>query len=114
MAEVQLIATLRPAPGKETEVYAPYLTLRCLLCDTTRLVEQAEPSCLTFLLTEHHRADGSLEFKVIERWANTNALEHHHNRPWLREMYSTFLEKQILDGPEQIEMLTVIAGFAVR
>ncbi|KAI2846407.1 hypothetical protein CBS147320_9729 [Aspergillus niger] len=107
MAEVQLIATLRPAPGKETE-------LRCLLCDTTRLVEQAEPSCLTFLLTEHHRADGSLEFKVIERWANTNALEHHHNRPWLREMYSTFLEKQILDGPEQIEMLTVIAGFAFR
>nr|XP_003188951.1 hypothetical protein ANI_1_1304144 [Aspergillus niger CBS 513.88] len=100
MTEVQLIATLRPAPGKETEVYAPYLT--------------AEPSCLTFLLTEHHRADGSLEFKVIERWANTNALEHHHNRPWLREMYSTFLEKQILDGPEQIEMLTVIAGFAVR
>ncbi|RAK91743.1 hypothetical protein BO79DRAFT_251820 [Aspergillus costaricaensis CBS 115574] len=84
MAEVQLIATLRPAPGKETEV-------RHLLCDTARLVEQAEPS-----------------------WANINALEHHHSRPWLRQMYSTFLEKQLLDGPEQIEMLTVIAGFAVR
>ncbi|GKZ28444.1 hypothetical protein AbraIFM66950_007112 [Aspergillus brasiliensis] len=60
MAEVQLIATLRPAPGKEVE-----LGLR--LCDTTRLVEQEEPSCLAFLLTEHHQADGTLEFKVIER-----------------------------------------------
>ncbi|RAH54056.1 hypothetical protein BO85DRAFT_452453 [Aspergillus piperis CBS 112811] len=107
MAEAQLIATLRPAPGKETEV-------RHLLCDTARLVEQAEPSCLAFLLTEHHRVDGTLEFRVIERWANINALEHHHSRPWLRQMYSTFLEKQLLDGPEQIEMLTVIAGFAVR
>ncbi|PWY72589.1 hypothetical protein BO83DRAFT_388926 [Aspergillus eucalypticola CBS 122712] len=126
MAEVQLIATLRPAHGKETE-------LRHLLCDTARLVEQAEPSCMAFLLTEHHRVDDTLEFKVIERhvshgpslglglsvdrlhrWANSNALEHHHSRPWLLQMYSTFLEKQLLDGPEQIEMLTVIAGFAVR
>ncbi|OJJ72258.1 hypothetical protein ASPBRDRAFT_55477 [Aspergillus brasiliensis CBS 101740] len=93
MAEVQLIATLRPAPGKEVE---------------------EEPSCLAFLLTEHHRADGTLEFKVIERWTDTIALEHHQSRAWLREMYSTFMEKELLNGPEQIEMLTIIAGFAAR
>ncbi|PWY90244.1 hypothetical protein BO70DRAFT_359226 [Aspergillus heteromorphus CBS 117.55] len=107
MTGVNLIATLRPAPGKTAE-------LRQILCETAHNVKQVEQTCFTFLLTECKRPDGTIEFKVIERWANKEALEVHHERSWLQSMYSTFDEKQLLDGPEQIEELTVISGFAAR
>ncbi|KAA8643871.1 uncharacterized protein ATNIH1004_005318 [Aspergillus tanneri] len=60
MAEVQLIATLRPAAGKEEQ-------LREILCQTVGHVTRVEKGCFTFLLTESRGADNVLEFKVIER-----------------------------------------------
>ncbi|PWY67081.1 hypothetical protein BO94DRAFT_628936 [Aspergillus sclerotioniger CBS 115572] len=107
MTGVHLIATLRPAPGKAAE-------LRQILCETARNVEQVEPSCLTFLVTECHRPDGAVEFKVVERWASQEALEQHQQRAWLRTMYATFDEKHLLERPEEIEMLALISGFAAR
>ncbi|PYI01426.1 hypothetical protein BO78DRAFT_17172 [Aspergillus sclerotiicarbonarius CBS 121057] len=107
MAGIHLIATLRPAPGREAE-------LRQILRETARNVEHIEPTCLTFLLTECHRPGGTIEFKVIERWASQEALEQHQHRAWLRNMYSTFDDSHLLESPEEIEMLTVISGFVAR
>ncbi|RAK95866.1 putative quinol monooxygenase [Aspergillus ibericus CBS 121593] len=128
MAEIHLIATLRPAPGKAAEVHPSHflprfalrrslftdLQLRQILCETAENVEQLEPSCLTFLLTECRRPDDTIEFKVIERWASQEALEQHQHKSWLRTMYTAFDERDLLAGPEEIEMLKVISGFTTR
>ncbi|OOF96890.1 hypothetical protein ASPCADRAFT_129947 [Aspergillus carbonarius ITEM 5010] len=98
MTGVHLIATLRPAPGKVAEI----------LCQTARNVEHGEPTCLTFLVTECHQPDGTME------WASQEALEQHQQRAWLRSMYAIFDEKSLLESPEEIETLMFLSGFATR
>ncbi|RAK80755.1 putative quinol monooxygenase [Aspergillus fijiensis CBS 313.89] len=73
MSEIHLIATLRPASGKEAQ-------LREMLRQTTAHVTHVEKDCLSFLLTEMTDGNGRLLFKVIERWANAEALVRHHQR----------------------------------
>ncbi|KAE8353684.1 hypothetical protein BDV28DRAFT_101974 [Aspergillus coremiiformis] len=107
MANIHLIAILRPAAGKEA-------LLREVLCQTVNRVADIETGCLTFLLTESRDDDDMVEFRVIERWVNIEALEQHHERDWLQRMYQTFKDKELLDGTERIEHLTLIAGFASR
>lgn len=48
------------------------------------------------------------------RWLNLEALEQHHGRDWLQQMYQTFKDNELLDGTERIEHLTLIAGFVSR
>ncbi|OOO07112.1 major facilitator superfamily MFS_1 [Aspergillus oryzae] len=104
MAPIHLIATLRPAAGKEQ-------LLREVLRQTVDRVADIEIGCLTFLLTETRGDDVVVVFKVIERWLNLEALEQHHGRDWLQQMYQTFKDNELLDGTERIEHLTLIAGF---
>ncbi|KAF7624390.1 hypothetical protein COH20_011023 [Aspergillus flavus] len=107
MAPIHLIATLRPAAGKEQ-------LLREVLRQTVDRVADIEIGCLTFLLTETRGDDVVVVFKVIERWLNLEALEQHHGRDWLQQMYQTFKDNELLDGTERIEHLTLIAGFVAR
>ncbi|THC88717.1 hypothetical protein EYZ11_011842 [Aspergillus tanneri] len=97
MAEVQLIATLRPAAGKEEQ-------LREILCQTVGHVTRVEKGCFTFLLTESRGADNVLEFKVIERQVACVFLSKR----------IIFEEQNLLEGPERIEHLTFISGFVSR
>ncbi|RAH40127.1 putative quinol monooxygenase [Aspergillus brunneoviolaceus CBS 621.78] len=111
MSEIHLIATLRPAPGKEAQ-------LREILRETTAHVTHVEKDCLSFLLTEMTDGNGRQSHRELtrhmSRWANAEALVRHHQREWLKTMYQQFEAGELLEGPEMIESLLFVDGFVSR
>ncbi|PGH09515.1 hypothetical protein GX51_00620 [Blastomyces parvus] len=74
--EVQLIATLKPLPGKLDE-------LATLLIETGKNIQRAEPDTLTWYVVQ---PDGADELIVVERYKDAQALQLHSNSGHLKAL----------------------------
>lgn len=83
--------------------------IKKILTTIAQGVEKEEPGCLQYEVTFQ---EDTGDFVVVEKYANADALATHRKQSYYTSAFKQF--EEALNGPPDLKVLKVVAGFASR